>query len=249
MKKLLALMLAAALALSLAACGGGSDTPSGDASTPGGNSEHTHTEEVIPAVEATCTKSGLTEGKRCSECGEVIVAQETVAALGHTTDAGTCERCGQSFGIWKTDYYIDDFNQPTDEWYITNSEYAMGTFSNSATTNSNLAVCVLYDCNNYITFFLYEYGKYQVKNVWDTDTYRVVMRTPDGTDHEMKGYIYEDGDRLVLDNSYVDDVISALTGDGEISFYMQSGKYETTKYLFTIPASNFATEYATVTGN
>ena len=38
-----------------------------------------HTEEVIPAVAATCTKTGLTEGKKCSVCGEILVAQETVA--------------------------------------------------------------------------------------------------------------------------------------------------------------------------
>ncbi|MBE6503999.1 MAG: hypothetical protein E7Z76_06935, partial [Methanobrevibacter sp.] len=45
--------------------------------------EHVHTEEVIPAVEATCTEKGLTEGKKCSVCGEILVKQEEVAALGH----------------------------------------------------------------------------------------------------------------------------------------------------------------------
>ncbi|MBQ8747853.1 MAG: hypothetical protein IJZ08_08320, partial [Clostridia bacterium] len=53
--------------------------------------EHTHTEETIPAVEATCTTTGLTEGKKCSECGYVTVAQEIVAVLPHTPgDAATC---------------------------------------------------------------------------------------------------------------------------------------------------------------
>ena len=33
-----------------------------------------HTEEVIPAVEPTCTEDGLTEGKMCSVCGEILVA-------------------------------------------------------------------------------------------------------------------------------------------------------------------------------
>ena len=42
-----------------------------------------HTPEVIPAVAATCTEDGLTEGSVCSECGEVITAQEVVPALGH----------------------------------------------------------------------------------------------------------------------------------------------------------------------
>ena len=44
---------------------------------------HVHTEEVIPAKDATCTESGLTEGKKCSECGAILVEQKEIAA-GHT---------------------------------------------------------------------------------------------------------------------------------------------------------------------
>ena len=43
-----------------------------------------HKEEIIPAVSATCTESGLTEGKKCSICGDILVAQETVKANGHS---------------------------------------------------------------------------------------------------------------------------------------------------------------------
>ena len=68
-----------------------------------------HTEVVDPAVEATCTEPGKTEGKHCSVCGEVITAQKEIPALGHswgewtvTTPASctatgeetrTCDRC------------------------------------------------------------------------------------------------------------------------------------------------------------
>ena len=45
--------------------------------------------EVLPAVPATCEKDGLTEGKRCTECGETIVEQEVVKATGHKWDKGT----------------------------------------------------------------------------------------------------------------------------------------------------------------
>lgn len=47
-----------------------------------------HTEAVDKAVdkavEPTCTETGLTEGKHCSVCGEVLVGQEVVPALGFT---------------------------------------------------------------------------------------------------------------------------------------------------------------------
>ncbi|MBR2985863.1 MAG: hypothetical protein IKC58_04635, partial [Clostridia bacterium] len=43
-----------------------------------------HTEQVLDAVPATCQSTGLTEGKKCSVCGEILVAQTTVPALAHT---------------------------------------------------------------------------------------------------------------------------------------------------------------------
>lgn len=44
---------------------------------------HRHTVVTDPAVEPTCTETGLTEGKHCSTCNAIIVKQETVPALGH----------------------------------------------------------------------------------------------------------------------------------------------------------------------
>ena len=52
-----------------------------------------HTEEIVPAKEATCTEDGLTEGKKCAVCGETLVAQEVIPALGHSWKGVECERC------------------------------------------------------------------------------------------------------------------------------------------------------------
>ncbi|MBQ6864327.1 MAG: Ig-like domain-containing protein, partial [Clostridia bacterium] len=60
-----------------------------------------HTVVVDKAVAPTCTKTGLTEGSHCDVCGEVLVAQEVVEALGHTwgawkvTTAATCTENGE----------------------------------------------------------------------------------------------------------------------------------------------------------
>ena len=53
-----------------------------------------HTEVICPAVAPTCTATGLTEGKKCSECGEVIVAQNVVAAQHDYRFENTCAVCG-----------------------------------------------------------------------------------------------------------------------------------------------------------
>ena len=42
-----------------------------------------HTEEIIPGKAPTCTETGLTEGKKCSVCGEILVAQEEIAMIDH----------------------------------------------------------------------------------------------------------------------------------------------------------------------
>ena len=55
---------------------------------------------TIPAVSATCTKTGLTEGKKCSVCGTVTVAQQTVATVSHidnNTDYVCDYGCGYAF--------------------------------------------------------------------------------------------------------------------------------------------------------
>ena len=54
-----------------------------------------HTEVAIgEAKEATCTEPGMTAGKKCSVCGEVLEAQKEIPALGHDFKDGKCTRCG-----------------------------------------------------------------------------------------------------------------------------------------------------------
>ena len=45
--------------------------------------EHKNT-ELIPAVEATCTSTGLSVGLKCADCGKIIEAQTVIPKLAHT---------------------------------------------------------------------------------------------------------------------------------------------------------------------
>ena len=94
-----------------------------------------HTPVTDPAIESTCTKTGLTEGSHCSVCDAIIRVQEVVPVLPHTpvtdpaveptcTEAGLtegshCSVCGEVLveqsTIPKADhtYVIDDAVAPT----------------------------------------------------------------------------------------------------------------------------------------
>ncbi len=54
-----------------------------------------HSEETIPGKAATCTEDGLTDGKQCTVCGEITVAQEVIPARGHIDENADnkCDRC------------------------------------------------------------------------------------------------------------------------------------------------------------
>jgi len=62
-----------------------------------------HTRVTIKGYPATCTTNGLTDGSKCANCGEIIVAQTAIPAKGHTavTDkavAATCTASGLTEG-------------------------------------------------------------------------------------------------------------------------------------------------------
>lgn len=74
-----------------------------------------HAVVILKAVSPTCTKSGLTEGQKCADCEEILVAQKVVAPTGHNivmdeaveptcstvgkTEGSHCENCDTVFTV------------------------------------------------------------------------------------------------------------------------------------------------------
>ena len=62
-------------------------------------------------------------------------------------------------GIWEIGTYADEFGDLTKKKFITTKRLVKGLFSNSATENSDLSVCLLIDSEDKISLQLFEYGR------------------------------------------------------------------------------------------
>ena len=61
-----------------------------------------HTEQTLDGTPPTCTSSGLSKGKECSVCGEILLPQNQINPLGHSFVDGVCTLCGEvdpNYGI------------------------------------------------------------------------------------------------------------------------------------------------------
>jgi hypothetical protein len=85
------------------ACGKTATDETTQTSLPDDAPIHMHTVVIDEAVEATCTSTGLTEGKHCSKCGEILVAQTEISPKEHREEIipaieSTCTASGFTEG-------------------------------------------------------------------------------------------------------------------------------------------------------
>ena len=128
-------------------------------------------------MEPTCTETGLTEGKKCSVCGEILEAQKEISAKGHDYGeliaevAATCEAAGtkahyECAACGK--YFVEVEGEKTEVTAEDLAIPATGHTYNAAETHSNKCV----NCDNEISFEeIVEIIKGLAHNEETTDTY------------------------------------------------------------------------------
>lgn len=189
------------------------------------------------STEATCESGGIAVYE-CYLCMEIKTEYES--ALGHTTQTGTCSRCYKQMGGWEIDFYVDEFNNDTNQAYIKNSEVFVGVFSNSATTNSKLYARILIDEED-VAIRLWEYGSHEVK-AYSTTYYDITLLDESGNKYYTTGTMYKNGDRIYLNDWKL---VELLQNNNNVEIYIKedSDYGVNSTYLVKITKGNFNTIY------
>ncbi len=161
---------------------------------------------------------------------------------------GNTEQVGNSedYGDWEIYYYVDSFGDYTKDAYVSTGS-RKGTFSNSATTNSNLQWRFIIDSDS-IAIKLMEYNSYVVKGSSSyPDTYYVQVKDESGNTSRFRGVNSSDRVRI----SDFKTVLALLRTDQKLKIVIQ----ESTKYgvpssynLGTVDLKGFNAIYKKMTG-
>lgn len=135
-------------------------------------------------------------------------------------------------GMWRINYYVDEFGEATKEGYITNTSLIKGKFSNTATEDAKLDVRFLISNSRDISIKLFEYAKKNPVKSISTNSYRVLIQDKDGNRLKLRAINYSD--RLSFDKSDSNKVHKTLMKGGNIKFKIIESRYENTIYDFSI---------------
>ena len=135
-----------------------------------------------------------------------------------------------SYAQWETEYYVDDFGEPTGEAF----EYfdVVGVFSNSATTNSECAFLIKHDDGDSYSVSIYPYNRTR-RESWINSSYQTVMiKTPSGEVKDIKSFCYKKGLVLFSDDEYPI-FKDAISESGDYTFLLKyQDDYSEAKYKF-----------------
>ncbi len=153
-----------------------------------------------------------------------------------------CGGGSSSASKWEKFLYVDDFDDATDDWYVSTTEYATGTYSTKDVKEEKLKVELLVDDMD-VSIFLHEDDETLIEDPDEDVIYNVVLTDAKGKGHSFYGIMESGSDRVYLDKDGIKKVIKALKGEGEISISIVDTEDEKTEYFFKVGTGNFADIY------
>lgn len=173
---------------------------------------------------------------------EVVAKTETTETIETTTETTEAE----AKSLWEKKFYIDEFDRPTDEFYI----FAVfnGYFSNSATTKSSLTAAFYidrYSYNNEISdcvgIALFEYDHSRVKNYHrDGKHYDIQILEENDNVIEERGWLGSEDDTIyVWGDENANKIIEAIKNNKKLTFRIDEEDGMDT-YLFDVDCTGFA---------
>jgi hypothetical protein len=132
-----------------------------------------------------------------------------------------------SFAQWEKKEYIDEFGDGTGEFYETFT--AIGTFSNSATVNSEASYKFVKDESSLI-LKIFEYGSRPATSIESTSEI-VKIKTPSGNVVEIKGVLFSKSGLLFFSADAFTTVVETMKEVGKHTMiFDKSGKYSKSSY-------------------
>ena len=139
--------------------------------------------------------------------------------------------------VWNLEHYVDDYGEILPEYWLI-AGYFDGTFSNSATTDSECSAKAYYDYNDTFAIFLYKYGTKLLKNCFSHPVYYTVKyKDCNGKENMLSAYYDAQGDRLAVEE--FEPLLNAIK-EGDVKVYIVEKDDSLHNYRFTIKSGNFA---------
>ena len=197
---------------------------------------------IVPGKAATCTETGLTEGEKCSVCGEILVEQKEIPASAHSFVSNVCTVCGaidmsrpeKGSGSTVAVHDPSVIIAYADSYGIVYPEGGDGRQKVYFVFGTQLAAAYSFDMESWVAFTptFYEEGTTTVSN----DYYKVFQTVADWSGYKTS--------ETVLGNTWAPDIIYnpeleewcvyySLSGDG--NEHKQSSVYLMTSSSITGP--------------
>ena len=159
--------------------------------------------------------------------------EETQAWLDSILDAAMEENESEPRCMWTLNYFADEFGERTTNKYITTRLFIKGTFSNSATENSDLNVNFIITDATGISIQLYEYARSNPVKGGYRDHYKIRVKPADGERVELTAT--NTGNRLSLTEKGSQILSDLLAQGGKVIFsIIETEGYSQSSYRFTI---------------